>query len=489
MTNTAAIIGGGVIGGGWAARFLLNGWDVQVFDPDPQAERKIGEVMDNARRSLPGLTDVALPPEGRLTFCGTIAQAVTGAAWIQESVPERLEIKHATFAEIQAACAQDAVIGSSTAGFKPSELQEGAARPEQIMVAHPFNPVYLLPLVELVATNADPALVETAKAVLSSLGMHPLHLKKEIDAHVADRFLEAVWREALWLVKDGIATTQEIDDAIRYGFGIRWAQMGLFETYRVAGGEAGMKHFMAQFGPCLTAPWTKLMDVPDFTPELVDLIAGQSDAQSGHHSIRALERIRDNNLVTMMRGLKAQDWGAGALLNAHEQTIRKGTVHDAVAADLPADQLVETAHRTVPLDWTDYNGHMTESRYLQAFADATDRFMAIIGCDADYIRSGGSYFTAETHIRHLDEVHAGARITIRTRVVLGEGKKMHLFHEMREGERMLATGEHFLLHVSLETRKPTPPAAQIEAALVRFAKGHAALPAPEGLGRAIGAAR
>ena len=148
-----------------------------------------------------------------------------------------------------------------------------------------------------------------------------------------------------------------------------------------------------------------------------------------------------------------------------------------------------TARRTVPLDWTDYNGHMTESRYLQAFADATDRFMEIIGCDAAYIQSGGSYFTAETHIRHLDEVHAGAVIEITTQVILGEGKKMHLFHEMREGDRVLATGEHFLLHVSLETRKPSVPAPEIEAALVRFATGHAKLPAPEGLGRAIGGAR
>ncbi len=489
MNKTAAIIGGGVIGGGWAARFVLNGWNVRVFDPDPQAERKIGEVMANARRSLPGLTDVALPQAGAITFCATIAEAVDGADWIQESVPERLDIKHTTLAEIQAACAPDAVIGSSTSGFKPSQLQQGAARPGQIMVAHPFNPVYLLPLVELVAVNADPALVDRAKQILTGVGMYPLHLKKEIDAHVADRFLEAVWREALWLVKDGIATTEEIDNAIRYGFGIRWAQMGLFETYRVAGGEAGMKHFMAQFGPALKWPWTKLMDVPEFTDDLVDLIAGQSDAQSGAHSIRALERIRDNNLVTMMRGLKAQDWGAGALINAHEQALRAGTVHGAVAADLPADELVETARRTVPLDWTDYNGHMTESRYLQAFADATDRFMQIIGCDAEYIASGGSYFTAETHIRHIDEVHAGAVITIRTRVILGAGKKMHLWHEMYEGERLLATGEHFLLHVSLETRRPVPPAPVIEAALVRFADGHADLPAPEGLGRAIGASR
>ncbi len=170
MSKIAAIIGGGVIGGGWAARFVLNGWDVQVFDPDPQAERKIGEVMANARRSLPGLTDLALPPEGSVMFCATIAEAVAGADWIQESVPERLDVKHATFAEIQSACAQNAVIGSSTSGFKPSELQQGAARPGQIMVAHPFNPVYLLPLVELVATNVDEALVDRAKTVLFSWG-------------------------------------------------------------------------------------------------------------------------------------------------------------------------------------------------------------------------------------------------------------------------------------------------------------------------------
>jgi len=491
MEKTAAIIGGGVIGGGWVARFLLNGWDVRVFDPDPEAERKISEVLANASRSLPGLTDVALPPRGTLSFHNSIADAVTGASWIQESVPERLEIKHQTFAAIQQSSRADAIIGSSTSGFKPSELQAGAARPAQIMVAHPFNPVYLLPLVELVPGDGPGAAeMAAAKSMLTSLGMYPLHLKKEIDAHVADRFLEAVWREALWLVKDGIATTEEIDNAIRYGFGIRWAQMGLFETYRVAGGEAGMKHFMAQFGPALTWPWTKLMDVPDFTDELVDLIAGQSDAQSGAHSIRELERIRDNNLVAMMRALKAQDWGAGALMNTHERQLRHGTVLAARADEVADPRLpVLTVHRAVPLDWTDYNGHMNEARYLQAFGDATDRFMEMIGCDAAYIATGGSYFTAETHIRHLDEALAGDTIEITTRVLSGAGKKMHLWHEMRSGERLLATGEHFLLHVSLESRKPSPPSAEIEAALSRFATAQANLPRPHGAGRGVGAPR
>ncbi|MEM6897112.1 MAG: 3-hydroxyacyl-CoA dehydrogenase NAD-binding domain-containing protein, partial [Pseudomonadota bacterium] len=274
----AAILGGGVIGGGWAARFLLNGWDVQVYDPDPEAARKIEAVLGNARRSLPGLYDRALPAPGTLRFCESVEEAVRGAAWIQESVPERLELKHATYQAVQAVCAADAIIGSSTSGFKPSDLRQGAARADQIIVAHPFNPVYLLPLVELVGASDT---VVRAEAVLRGIGMAPLALRQEIDAHIADRFLEAVWREALWLVKDGIATTEEIDDAIRYGFGLRWAQMGLFETYRIAGGEAGMRHFLAQFGPALAWPWTKLMDVPPLTDALIDTIAAQSDAQSG----------------------------------------------------------------------------------------------------------------------------------------------------------------------------------------------------------------
>ncbi len=482
MEQIAAIIGGGVIGGGWAARFLLMGWEVRVFDPDPETERKISEVLENARRSLPGLSDVMLPDEGQLIFCQTISQAVEGAIWIQESIPERLDLKHNVYQKIQKHCAADAVIGSSTSGFKPSELQGCATRPEQIMVTHPFNPVYLLPLIELVPTDKNaPELVDKAKEILTSIGMYPLHVRAEIDAHIADRFLEAVWREALWLIKDGIATTEEIDNAIRYGFGLRWAQMGLFETYRIAGGEAGMRHFIEQFGPCLSWPWTKLMDVPELTDELIDQIADQSDAQSGMHTIRELERIRDNNLVTILRGLKTQGYGAGVLLNA--QDARQPV------AEIDISQPIQTVARAVPLDWTDYNGHMNEARYLQAFGDATDRFMEIVGCDADYIASGGSYFTAETHICHLDEVRAGARIRVETQCLLGAGKKMHLFHRMWEGERLLATGEHMLIHVSLETRKASVPADRIVTRLGDIATAHAKLDKPDRAGRAIGGKR
>ncbi len=480
--RAAAIIGGGVIGGGWAARFLLMGWDVRVFDPDPDAERKIAEVLSNARRSLPGLSDVALPAEGKMSFHDTISSAVDGVAWIQESVPERLDLKRKVYQTLQEHCPMDAVIGSSTSGFKPSELQGCATRPEQIIVTHPFNPVYLLPLVELVpSAETAPEIVAKAKEILTEIGMHPLHVRAEIDAHIADRFLEAVWREALWLIKDGIATTEEIDDAIRYGFGLRWAQMGLFETYRIAGGEAGMRHFIEQFGPCLEWPWTKLMDVPELTDALIDAVADQSDAQSGHLSIRELERARDDNLVAILRGLKAQDWGAGKLLNAQDRRV-EGVI--CLPDDLGTP--IVTVERAIPLDWTDYNGHMNEARYLQAFGDATDRMMLLVGCDADYIATGGSYFTAETHIRHLDEVHAGAVIRIETQIIAGAGKKMHLFHRMYEGTRELATGEHMMIHVSLETRKASDPGPAVAATLERVAKAHADLPMPAGAGKAVG---
>ena len=262
--------------------------------------------------------------------------------------------------------------------------------------------------------------------------------------------------------------------------------MGLFETYRVAGGEAGMRHFMAQFGPALQWPWTKLMDVPEFTDELVNMISDQSDEQSGMHSIRELERIRDNNLVGMMRALKTQDWGAGALLKEQDHLLNARAKMPRSAEALDLTRLTETLRRAVPLDWTDYNGHMNEARYLQAFGDATDRFMEIVGCDADYIASGGSYFTAETHIRHVDEVHAGHVIRIETYCAEGAGKKMHLFHQMFEGDRLLATGEHMLIHVSLETRKATVPAKAIANKLAQIAQAHTILDRPDGLGRMVG---
>ena len=322
-----ACIGGGVIGGGWVARFILNGIDVAIYDPDPQSERKVTEILSEATRALAGLTDEQQPAQGTLMFSRSIEEAVTDAQLIQESVPERLELKRGILKEIDSHAGAQAIIGSSTSGLLPSDLQAGMQHPQRMMVAHPYNPVYLLPLVELVGGQETAAeCVATAKDYYAGIGMKAVVIRKEIDAFVGDRLMEAMWREALWLVKEDVATVEEIDDVIRYSFGMRWAQMGLFQTYRIAGGEGGMQHFLEQFAPSLKWPWSKLTDVPELDEALVEKIVSQSDSQANGLSIRELERIRDDNLIAIMRGLKTQNngqgWGAGALLKDYEANLR-----------------------------------------------------------------------------------------------------------------------------------------------------------------------
>lgn len=476
----SAIVGGGVIGGGWAARFALNGWSVAVHDPDPMAQDRVLEMLANARRSFPSLYDTPVPGEGDVTFTGSLAEAVAGADWIQESVPERLNAKQQALADITEIAKPDAVIGSSTSGFRPTQLAEHLNRPEQVLVCHPFNPVYLLPLVEVVPyERTDPEIVNRCATILRGLGMRPLILKSEIDGHIADRLLEALWREALWLIHDKVCTTADVDEAIRSGFGLRFAQMGIFETYRIAGGDGGIAHFLQQFGPALQWPWTKLTDVPDLDRDLIETIVAQSDAQSGDLNIGELERRRDNNLVAILRALKSNNWGAGGEVAAHERRL---------AAEISAhDGPIKTAERRVPQTWLDYNGHMNESHYLEAFSMATDRFLELVGADQEYVAQGGSYFTVETHLRHLAEIGEGEGFQIQTQILAAAGSRVHLFHRMLgPNESLVASAEHMLIHVNLATRKAVPPAAQVAQRISDIVKVHANLPRPEGAGRGIG---
>jgi len=310
-----SIIGAGVIGAAWAARWVLRGSDVAIYDPSPETERTVTEVLENARHAWQRL-DTAPENEGSLSFAKSLGDAVDGAELIQESTPENLDFKKSILSQIESYVDNTALIASSTSGLLPSALQNKMTHPDRLVVGHPFNPVYLIPMVEVVGgKQTSDGSIATAISFYEAAGMNPLHVRVEIDAFIADRLLEAVWREALWLVNDGIATTQEIDDVIRFGFGLRWAQMGLFENYRIAGGEGGMEHFIRQFGPSLNWPWSKLTDTPELTNELVTRISDQSDAQSGHYSIRELERIRDNNLVDMMLALESNQWGAGLAIS------------------------------------------------------------------------------------------------------------------------------------------------------------------------------
>ena len=481
----AALIGGGVIGGGWAARFALNGWQVNLFDPDPQAARKLSEVMANARASLPLLADKPLPEEGQLVICESLEQAVKEAVWIQESIPERLGLKQAVFADIQGFCSKQAVIASSTSGFRPAQLRDGAILPDQIIVAHPYNPVYLLPAVELVG-GVDNPFIQKAEQILTKLGMKPVTLRQEIDAHVGDRLLEALWREALWLVKDDVATTAEIDEIISYSFGLRWAQMGLFETYRVAGGEAGMRHFMAQFGPALSWPWTKLMEVPELDEALIEKIASQSDAQSGQYSIRELEAIRDKNLVGFLKVLKAHKWGAGQVY----QDWLKTDILPAQSASEKAwqPQAPFAHHRTQVLpSWIDYNGHMTEFRYLQVMSDAADCLLADLGLSAEYVAAGYSIYTVETHIRHLAEAKLGDHITVATQILYADEKKIRLWHSLTTDAGLeVATGEQMWLHVDMKAGRTAPMREPLSGRMLALYEVHRELGMPEGAGRHIG---
>ncbi len=303
--KTFAALGSGVIGSGWVARALANGLDVVAWDPAPGAE---AQLRGRIAKCWGALEAQGLKPgasQARLRFVPTVEECVAKADFIQESAPEVLELKLALHRQISAAARPDVLIGSSTSGLLPSEFYAEAVHPERCVVGHPFNPVYLLPLVEVVGgQKTAPAAIEAAIGIYRSLGMQPLHVRKEVPGFIADRLLEALWREALHLVNDGVASTGEIDDAIRYGAGLRWSFMGTFLTYTLAGGDAGMRHFMAQFGPALQLPWTNLK-APELTDALIDSVVDGTSAQLGGHSIAALERYRDDCLLAVQAAVKA----------------------------------------------------------------------------------------------------------------------------------------------------------------------------------------
>ncbi|WP_010485853.1 L-carnitine dehydrogenase [Pseudomonas sp. S9] len=302
--KTFAAICTGVIGSGWVARALAHGLDVVAWDPAPGAEAALRQRVANA---WPALEQQGLAPgaaQERLRFAQSIEDCVRDADFIQESAPEVLALKLDLHARISAAARPDVLIGSSTSGLLPSEFYADSRNPQRCVVGHPFNPVYLLPLVEVVGgEETGPEAVQAAMQVYTAIGMRALHVRKEVPGFIADRLLEALWREALHLVNDGVATTGEIDDAIRFGAGLRWSFMGTFLTYTLAGGNAGMRHFMNQFGPALKLPWTYL-EAPELTEGLIDSVVEGTAAQQGERSIAELERYRDDCLIAVQEAIR-----------------------------------------------------------------------------------------------------------------------------------------------------------------------------------------
>lgn len=303
MSAVFAALGTGVIGAGWIARALARGLDVRAWDPAPGAEAALRTRLANAWPALEAQGLAAGASLERLSFHTNLEAAVADADVIQESAPERLELKRELHAQVSRAARPDALICSSTSGLLPSDFYAEALHPERCLVGHPFNPVYLLPLVEVVGgTLTSEANLARAETFYRELGMRPLRVRKEVPGFIADRLLEALWREALHLVNDGVATTGEIDDAIRYGAGLRWSFMGTFLTYTLAGGPAGMRHFMQQFGPALKLPWTYL-EAPELTDGLIDAVVEGTQAQQGDLELAALERYRDDCLLAVQAAI------------------------------------------------------------------------------------------------------------------------------------------------------------------------------------------
>ena len=488
--KTLGLLGTGVIGGGWAARALHFGIDVVAADVKPEMEGWIRGAVENAEGALSRLTFAPLPPKGKLSFTTDLNAMARQVDFIQENIPEQLELKQRVLADASRHAGPDVVIASSTSGLMPTDLQRDMQAPERFLVAHPFNPVYLLPLVELVGGNkTSAAAVDAASHFYTRIGMHPLRVRREIPGHLTDRLQEALWREILHLVNDGVATTGELDESIVYGPGLRWAAMGTNLIYHLAGGETGMRHMLRQFGPCLKWPWTKL-EAPELTEELIDRMVEGTQAQAAGRSIREIERLRDDYLVAIQQVLKQFNIGAGATLRAvearlYEENAKTAREKVGGGGDL---RLMETYVRP---EWVDYNGHMTDSRYLQVFGDATDALWRSVGVDDAYRASGRALYTVESHVTHVAEAKPLEPLYVLTRLLSVDDKRVHVFnalHRTRD-EALVATGEQMYLHVDTRVGKAASMDPTVREKLAKIRTTQSELTSPAQAGRHIGMSR
>jgi carnitine 3-dehydrogenase len=302
--NKIAVVGTGVIGTGWILRFLFSKKDIKIFDPSDKQKKFL---LDEIKRTSPLLKKYYknnININNQLKFCSSIKEAVSDADLIQENTPENEKLKIKIIKEISLHTKKSSIIASSSSGLLPSRIQSKAKNPERVLIAHPFNPVYLLPLVEIV-----PGKKTTKKNILEAnkfytkIGMKTLILKKELPGYLSDRLQESMWRESLHIINEGFASTKDLDDAIIYGPGLRWSLMGTFLTFHLAGGEMGMKHMLEQFGPALKLPWTKLK-APKLTNSLKKKIIEGTKIQSKKKSIKNLANLRDNFLIDLQKLLK-----------------------------------------------------------------------------------------------------------------------------------------------------------------------------------------
>ena len=298
-----AVLGAGTIGASWAAQFLARGLSVAVYDPAPDCEVRVREFIEAAWPTLERLGLPAGADATRVSFHDDPAAAVEGVALVQENGPENLDVKRTLFARIDAALAPETVVASSTSGFMPSELQAGRRGPERYVVGHPFNPPHLIPLVEVVGGRAtDPVVVDWTAGFYAALGKRPIRIRREMPGHVANRMQVALYREAIHLVLEDVASIEDVDAAIAYGPGLRWALMGPHMAHHLAGGRGGLRHLLEHIGPGIERWWNDL-GRPDLTPAAIDRLV-EAFTRAETRPIAQLEAERDALLVALLETLQ-----------------------------------------------------------------------------------------------------------------------------------------------------------------------------------------
>ncbi|MFG1477708.1 3-hydroxyacyl-CoA dehydrogenase NAD-binding domain-containing protein [Xanthobacter sp. V4C-4] len=298
-----AVVGAGTIGASWAAHFLAHGLDVVVSDPAPGAAEHTQHLIDGAWPVLQALGTAQGDPRG-WRFEPDPVKAVAGVDFVQENAPERYEVKRKLLPLIDAVLPPEVVIASSSSGLLVTRFSEGCRFPERCVIGHPFNPPHLIPLVEVVGgKHASRAAIDRAMAFYAAIGKRPIEIKKEVTGHVANRLQAALWREAIYLVQEGVASVADIDAAVSEGPGLRWALMGPHMTFNLGGGQGGLAHFMAHLLPAVETWWADL-GTPVMTPELQRTLVEGVKAEADGRTMTELAHWRDQ-LLTQIITLRA----------------------------------------------------------------------------------------------------------------------------------------------------------------------------------------
>ena len=301
MIKKVSVIGTGVIGTGWIIRCLAHNKKVVAFDKNIKLKKKLIIEIKRAWPFVKKLFNKNKLNLKNLKYVSTIEEAVKTADFIQECATENYNLKIKLMNTIEKFAKPNAIISSSSSGLLPTKIYSKCKKPSRTMIGHPFNPVYLCPGVEIVpGKKTNKFSLTKAKKFYKSISMNPIMVKKELPGYLSDRLQEALWREGLHIINEGYATTKDLDRAIEDGPGIRYSLMGTFLTFHLAGGKAGMKHMLKQFGPALKLPWTKLK-APKLTKKLSYRIIKGTKQQSRGKSVASLSNIRDEYLVNLLK--------------------------------------------------------------------------------------------------------------------------------------------------------------------------------------------